>query len=152
MLAIIRDHSGLSGRHLWSIAMVMGLLPLIAACGGAAGTSQPESQSGSSNASSTVPAAGQTTGSSQQKDVATGEAGTDSGQATVAKASYVVPTITCPSCSARVHASAMEEPGVIDTSIRGQDVSVTYDPKKTDPKSIAATIREYGDTVERRSG
>jgi hypothetical protein len=42
----------------------------------------------------------------------------------------------------------MKEPGVIDTNIRGQDVSVTYDPEKTGPESIASTIREYGDTVK----
>lgn len=137
----------LSRRHVWAIAVVVGLLPLVAACGGAAGT--PETDS--SNASSTAPA-GQTAETAQQKGVATGEAGTDSGQATVAKANYVVPTITCPSCSARITASAEEEPGVIDTSIEGQDVSVTYDPRKTDPESIASAIREGGDMVRKAAG
>lgn len=132
------------GRYAWAIAFAIGLLPLIAGCGGAAGAPGTDA----SNASSTTTAPDQTTESTQQKDVATGQGGADSGQAGVAKASYTVPTITCPSCSARVHASAMEEPGVIGTNIRGQDVSVTYDPQKTDPGSIAAAIREYGDTVK----
>jgi hypothetical protein len=120
-------------------------MPLVAACGGAASTPETEP----ANASSAKPATGRTTESTEQKDAATGESGTEAGQATVAKTSYVVPTITCPACSARVHASAMEETGVLDTHIRGQDVSVTYNPQKTDPGSIASAIREYGDTVKK---
>lgn len=140
----------LSRRPLWAIAMIMGLVPLVAACGGVSSTSQTESQSGSSNASSTASSAtsGKTTESTQQREVS----GSGAEQANVAKTSYVVPTITCPSCSARVHASAMDEPGVTDTSIEGQDVTVTYDPQKTDPESIASAIREGGDTVKAVDG
>ena len=130
-----RMRGRLSRRHLWAIAVLVGLLPLVAACGGAAST--PESDA--SNASSS--ASGQTTESTQQEGVA-------ASGAKQAKTSYVVPTITCPSCSARVHASAMDEPGVTGTSIEGQDVTVTYDPQKTDPESIASAIREGGDTVK----
>ncbi|MGH2378786.1 MAG: heavy-metal-associated domain-containing protein, partial [Candidatus Limnocylindria bacterium] len=68
------------------------------------------------------------------------------GQAT---ARYVVPTITCPSCAARIRASAGKEPGVIDVAVDldTQRVTVTYDPAKTDPEKIAAAIRKGGDTV-----
>jgi copper chaperone CopZ len=62
-------------------------------------------------------------------------------------ASYVVPTITCPSCAARVEASASEEPGVRAVQVEGQDVTVTYDPDKTSPQRIAEAIRKGGDTV-----
>lgn len=62
-----------------------------------------------------------------------------------------MPTITCPSCVARVEASAGKEPGVIGVkaSLQTQEVTVEYDPAKTDPEEIAGAIREGGDTVER---
>jgi copper chaperone CopZ len=66
-----------------------------------------------------------------------------------ATASYVVPTITCPSCNARVEASASKDPGVLDVRFDGQNVTITYDPEKTDPGKIAEAIREGGDTVQR---
>lgn len=138
-LAGLGYRSRLAGRHVWAIAVVVGLLPLVAACGGVASTPESDASDTPSTAS------GKTAESTQQEGVA----GSDAKQA---KTSYAVPTITCPACSARVHASAMEEPGVIDTSIEGQDVTVTYDPQKTDPESIASAIREGGDTVERLDG
>ncbi len=64
-----------------------------------------------------------------------------------ATASYQVPTITCPSCAARVKASATKDPGVLDAQVKGQSVTVEYDPAKTDPEKIAGSIRSGGDTV-----
>ena len=74
------------------------------------------------------------------------EATAGPGQAT---ARYVVPTIDCPSCAARIRASARKDPGVIDVAVDldTQRVTVTYDPAKTDPEGIAAAIRNGGDTV-----
>ncbi len=134
-----------SGRYLWSIAVVVGVLSLVAACGGAEGGPAPDS----AGTSPSEPVSGQTTAAAREGAGATGAGVKDSELAT---ASYVVPTITCPSCSARVQASADEEPGVIETRIQGQDVSVTYDPQKTDPESIASAIREGGDTVKKVDG
>lgn len=64
-----------------------------------------------------------------------------------ATTSYLVPTITCPSCAARVEANAEKDPGVLDAQVEGQRVTVTYDPAKTDPEKIAEAIRNGGDTV-----
>lgn len=87
-------------------------------------------------------------GSATGTNSGTGEvpAATDEGseQATT---SYLVPTITCPSCAARVEANAEKDPGVLDAQVEGQRVTVTYDPAKTDPEKIAEAIRNGGDTV-----
>lgn len=63
---------------------------------------------------------------------------------------FYVPTITCPSCSARVEANAGQIPGVVDAKadLDTQMATVTYDPAKTDPEKIAQGIREGGDTVQ----
>ncbi len=64
-----------------------------------------------------------------------------------ATANYRVPTITCPSCAARVEANAQKDPGVLGVRVEGQRVSVEYDPAKTNPRKIADAIRSGGDTV-----
>jgi copper chaperone CopZ len=64
-----------------------------------------------------------------------------------AAASYKVPTITCPSCAARVEASAEKDPGVLGVRVEGQRAVVEYDPARTDPEKIAEAIRAGGDTV-----
>ncbi len=63
--------------------------------------------------------------------------------------SYVVPTITCPGCAARIKASAKKDPGVLDivVDVSTKRVTVVYDPNKTDPERIAEAIRKGGDTV-----
>lgn len=68
------------------------------------------------------------------------------GQAT---ARYLVPTISCPSCAARITANAKKDSGVLDVAVdlATQRVTVVYNPAKTDPEQIAAAIRKGGDTV-----
>lgn len=74
------------------------------------------------------------------------EATAGPGQAT---ARFVVPTIECPSCPARIRASAKKDLGVIDVAVDSdtQRVTIIYDPAKTDPERMAAAIRKGGDTV-----
>lgn len=64
-------------------------------------------------------------------------------------ARYFVPTITCPSCAARIKANAKKDPGVVEVAVdlATQRVTVAYDPEKTDPERIAEAIRAGGDTV-----
>jgi len=80
------------------------------------------------------------------EQAATPTARTMPGQVT---ASYVVPTITCPGCAARIKASAKKDPGVLDVAVdvSTKHVTVAYDPSKTDPERIAEAIRKGGDTV-----
>lgn len=115
-------------RGIGLVAISLTLIFLLGACGsGATGTSPPEPE--------------KDTGQKAASDTTTSEV---SKQTT---ASYVVPTITCPSCAARVEASANKDAGVLAVQVEGQDVTVTYDPEKTNPKKIAEAIREGGDTV-----
>jgi copper chaperone CopZ len=37
---------------------------------------------------------------------------------------------------------------VLAVQVEGQDVTVTYDPEKTNPEKIAEAIRKGGDTVQ----
>ncbi len=112
----------------------MSAVLLLPACAGEAGRKAPEPES--AGASSAGSEAGKTA-------VAT-RAGPEQ-----ASASYRVPTITCPSCAARVEANAKKDPGVLGVRVKGQQVSVEYDPAKTNPQKIAAAIRSGGDTVLR---
>ncbi len=117
-----------SVRGIGFVAISLALLLLLGACGsGAADSSPPDSEN--------------VTGQKAASEVANTDA---SKQAT---ASYVVPTITCPSCNARVEASASKEPGVLNVRFEDQDVTVAYDPNKTNPEKIAKAIRKGGDTV-----
>lgn len=116
-------------RSIGLAAIVLTVILLLGACGsGAAGSSPPEPDNA--------------TGEKAANGTSTPEF---SKQAT---ASYVVPTITCPSCAARVEASASKDPGVVAVQVEGQDVTVAYKPEKTDPERIAEAIRKGGDTVQ----
>lgn len=70
-----------------------------------------------------------------------------SGQQTVR---FLVRTITCPGCQARVASNAKKVPGVLNVDVEGQDVTVTYDPSQTTPDVIAAGIEKAGDRVVRQ--
>lgn len=116
-------------RGMGLAAIVLTVIVLLGACGsGAAGFPPPE------------------------PDNATGEKaanGTTTPEVSIqASASYAVPTITCPSCAARVEARASKDPGVLAVQVEGQDVTVAYKPEKTDPERIAEAIRKGGDTVQ----
>lgn len=116
-------------RVIGLAAISLTVILLLGACGsGAANTSAPDPEKDTYQK-----AANSTTASEVSKQ---------------ALASYVVPTITCPSCAARVEASASEDPGVLAVQVEGQDVTVTYDPEKTNPEKIAEAIRRGGDTVK----
>lgn len=67
-----------------------------------------------------------------------------------ATAYYVVPTISCPSCPARIKRNASKDSGVLNVAVNvgTKRVTVTYDPSKTDPAKIAEAIRAGGDVVE----
>lgn len=106
---------------------------MLPACAGEAGQKAPEPEkAGASSA-----------GSGASKTAVASKAGPER-----AEAIYRVPTITCPSCAARVEASAQKDPGVLGVRVEGQRVSVEYDPAKTNPRKIADAIRSGGDTVE----
>lgn len=80
-----------------------------------------------------------------------GATGTGEGaeaQATEAQVAFRVPTITCPTCPARVEASLQKAPGILGVEIAGRDVTVSYDPSQVSPEEIAAAIEAGGDTVE----
>ena len=131
-------------------ALAVGLALLLPACADNTGGQPPDPDTADSrDAAETAPA--RTAGNGAVAGKTTGEGGADSQQAT---ASYRVPTITCPSCVARVEASAGEEPGVsdVEASLETQEVTVDYDPAKTTPEKIAGAIREGGDTVEPLKG
>lgn len=118
-------------RRAGLAALFVGLALLLTACGGGASGSAPEpAKDPSGKAEDTTAAVSSET------------------------ARYFVPTITCPGCVARVEANANKEPGVLGAkaSLETQEVVVTYDPKKTDPKKIADVIREGGDTVKPLEG
>jgi copper chaperone CopZ len=104
------------------------------ASSGAGETAATKNRTGSEQATTTVDGMGKTT--------AAAAAGSE-----LATASYKVPTITCPSCAARVEASAEKDPGVLGVRVEGQSATVEYDPAKTDPQKIADAIRAGGDTV-----
>lgn len=127
-----------SSRRAGLAALFVGVALLLTACGGGASGSAPEPA-----ATTAEGAAANTTETAETAAVP--EESPE--QATV---TYTVPTITCPSCVARVEANAKKDPGVIDAKgdLSTQKVTVTYDPKKTDPKKIADAIREGGDTVQ----
>lgn len=157
---IRRNRSSATGpRRRWSrsapvraglAALAVGLTLLLSACANGTGGQAPGPDgAGSRNAAETAPA--RTGGNGAAAGKANGENDAGSEQATV---SYRVPTITCPSCVARVEASAEKEPGVVDAkaSLETQEVTVDYDPAKTTPEKIAGAIREGGDTVERLDG
>lgn len=146
-------------RRAGLVALSVGLALLLTACGGGTSGSlsdpakDPPRKAEDANGSTPNPA----TTTTQKAGTATGETTaaneTGSGEAAgseQATASYVVPTISCPSCVARVEANAKKEPGVVDAkaSLETQEVVVTYDPKKTDPRKIADAIRAGGDTVQ----
>lgn len=126
-------------RVIGLVAISLALLLLLGACGsGAADSSETDSVTNRPTESDPEP-------TTLQKGADTSNvAETGSEQAT---ASYLVPTITCPSCAARVEASASEDPGVLAVQVEGQDVTVTYDTDKTNPEKIAEAIRKGGDTV-----
>jgi copper chaperone CopZ len=135
---ISRGHPYTSGRRLKEAGiavLVLGLIFLLPACGGGTAESSPQPTKATAQKAAPSTTSGEST-------VATGAV------AERVTASYVVPTITCPGCAARVQASAGKAPGVIETRVEGQNVTVTYDPKKTDSKKIASAIREGGDTVQ----
>ena len=112
-------------------ALAVGSILLLSACAGEAGqTPEPERNSASS------------AGSGAGKTAVVTKANPE--QATV---EYRVPTITCPSCAARVEANAQKDPGVLDVHVEGQRVSVEYDPAETNPRKIAGAMRSSGDTV-----
>ncbi len=69
-------------------------------------------------------------------------------QASEAKVTFNVPTMTCASCSLRVEASIGKAPGILDVAFDGQNVTVTYDPSQVSPEEIAAAIEAGGDTAE----
>lgn len=117
-------------RGIGLAAIVLTVILLLGACGSGAARSSP-------------PELDDATGQKATSSTTTPEV---SKQAT---ASYVVPTITCPSCAARVETSASEDPGVLAVQVEGQDATITYDPDKTDPEKIAEAIRRGGDTVLR---
>lgn len=150
-----RDARPRPSRRAGLAALVMGLALFLPACAGGTAGSAPEPET------STVRAEAETTGTpvAAETTAATGVgAGAGAGQTTAAAgasaeqatARYLVPTITCPSCVARVEANAKKDPGVLDAkaSLETQEVTVTYDPAKTDPRKIAEAIRAGGDTVQ----
>jgi copper chaperone CopZ len=126
--------------------LLVSLVLLLPACAsGTAGSGTHETETSAARTvaeTTTARAAGATSGAGET----IAQTGADSEQAT---ASYHVPTITCPSCVARVEANAKKEPGVVDAKadLSTQEVTVTYDPTKTDPERIAEAIRQGGDTV-----
>jgi copper chaperone CopZ len=125
-------------RRVVLAALFVGLALLLTACGGgASGSSAPEPATTTAPKTSAGTTAGETAAAPEESPE----------QATV---TYTVPTITCPSCVARVEANAKKDPGVIDAKgdLSTQKVTVTYDPKKTGPKKIADAIREGGDTAQ----
>lgn len=127
-----------SSRRAGLAALFVGVALLLTACGGGASGSAPEPAA--------ITAEGAATNTTETTETAAAPEESPE-QATV---TYTVPTITCPSCVARVEANAKKDPGVIDAKgdLSTQKVTVTYDPKKTDPKKIADAIREGGDTVQ----
>lgn len=128
-------------RGIGLVAISLALLLLLGACGSSTAGS-PETDSVTTRSAESTPEP-----TSLRKEADTSNvAETGSEQAT---ASYLVPTITCPSCAARVEASASKDPGVLGVQFEGQDVTVTYDPGKTSPEKIAEAIREGGDKVQR---
>lgn len=110
----------------------MSAVLLLPACAGEAGQKAPEPETGG------APSAGSGAGMTAVAATAGPEQ---------AAANYRVPTITCPSCAARVEANAQRTPGVLGVYVEGQHISVEYDPAKSDPRKIAAAIRSGGDTV-----
>lgn len=130
-------------------AFAGGLVLLLPSCANSTdGQTQNPGGAGSQSAAQTAPAR---TAGDAPVGKAAGENGAASEQAT---ASYRVPTITCPSCVARVEANAEKEPGVVEAeaSLKAQEVTVDYDPAKTSPEKIAEAIREGGDMVEQPEG
>lgn len=127
-----------SSRRAGLAALFVGVALLLTACGGGASGSAPE------------PAATTAEGAAANTTETTETAAVPEESPEQATVTYAVPTITCPSCVARVEANAKKDPGVIDAKgdLSTQKVTVTYDPKKTDPKKIADAIREGGDTVQ----
>lgn len=126
-------------RRAGLAALFVGLALPLTACGGVASESaapEPATTTAQETGAGTTEASKTTAANVKGSEQAT--------------ARYVVPTITCPSCVARVEANAKNEPGVVDAqaSLETQEVTVTYDPKKTDPGKIADAIRAGGDTVQ----
>ncbi len=78
---------------------------------------------------------------------ATQDASGGQAQASEAKVTFNVPTMTCASCSLRVEASIRKAPGILDVTFDGQDVTATYNPSQVSPEEIAAAIEAGGDTV-----
>ena len=116
-------------------ALIMSLILFLPACGAtSAAVSTPTPDTASAQTAN--PSSGTAEAPTVTKE-----------SSTQATASYQVPTITCPSCVARVKANARKDPGVLDTQVRAQHVTVAYDPAKTDPEKIAEAIRSGGDTV-----
>lgn len=139
-------------RRAGLAALFACLALLLTACGGGASGSAPEpaTTTAQETGSGTKGVGEETTAATEagvgtEASKTTAAAGKNPGQAT---ARYVVPTIACPSCAARVEANAEKDPGVVDVQIEVQDVTVTYDPAKTDPQKIADAIRAGGDTVQ----
>lgn len=136
----VREAVGLSprghGRRAGLIALVLSSILLLPACGGGASGSAPEPATTTAQEAGTTVAAETTAATAASVEQAT--------------ARYLVPTITCPSCVARVEGNAKKDPGVLDAkaSLETQEVTVTYDPAKTDPEKIAEAIRAGGDTVQ----
>jgi copper chaperone CopZ len=148
-------HARTTGRRLPRRAGLAALFAclalLLTACGGGASGSAPEpatttaQETGAATTGTGETTAAVEAGAGTEATRTTAAAGKNPGQAT---ARYVVPTIACPSCAARVEANAEKDPGVVDVQIEVQDVTVTYDPAKTDPQKIADAIRAGGDTVQ----
>ena len=89
-------------------ALAVGSILLLSACAGEAGqTPEPERDRASS------------AGSEAGKTAVATKAGPEQ-----AAANYRVPTITCPSCAARVEANARKDPGVLGVRVEDQRVTV----------------------------
>lgn len=130
-------------RRAGPATLVVGLALLLPACAASNAGSTPEPETSAARVAGETTTA-QTAGPDPGTNKRIAETGTTSEQAT---ATYTVPSITCPSCAARVEANAEKDPGVLDVQVDGQRVTVGYDPSKTDPTKVAQSIIDGGDTV-----
>ncbi len=130
-------------RRAGPATLVVGLALLLPACAAGSAGSTPEPETSAARVAGETTTA-RTAGTDPVTNETVAETGATSGQAT---ATYTVPSITCPSCAARVEANAEKDPGVLGVRVDGQRVTVVYDPSKTDPTKVARAISDGGDTV-----